>query len=125
MAKQVQLVASYWTLAGGAEPHTDHEYSDFSFQERVGAAAKAGFTGIGIWHADLEHTLKSNSLRDMRRILDDHAMTHIELEFLTDWWFTQGERRALCEQRKALLLDAAEALDARQNLIFHCDGHHR
>ena len=76
MAKQVQLVASYWTLAGGAEPHTDHEYSDFSFQERVGAAAKAGFTGIGIWHADLEHTLKSNSLRDMRRILDDHAMTH-------------------------------------------------
>jgi sugar phosphate isomerase/epimerase len=113
MAKQVQLVASYWTLAGGAEPHTDHEYSDFSLQERVGAAAKAGFTGIGIWHADLEHTLKSNSLRDMRRILDDHAMTHIELEFLTDWWFTQGERRALCEQRKALLLDAAEALDAR------------
>jgi sugar phosphate isomerase/epimerase len=39
-------------------------------------------------------------------------MTHIELEFLTDWWFTQGERRALCEQRKRLLLDAAEALDA-------------
>ena len=25
---------------------------------------------------------------------------------------TQGERRALCEQRKRLLLDAAEALDA-------------
>ena len=57
MAKQVQLVASYWTLAGGAEPHTDHEYSDFSFQQRVRAAAEAGFSGFGIWHADLEHTL--------------------------------------------------------------------
>jgi sugar phosphate isomerase/epimerase len=112
MIKQVQLVASYWTLAGGAEPHTDHEYSHFTFQDRVSAAAEAGFTGFGIWHADLEHTLKSQSLRDMRRILDDHGMMHIELEFLTDWWFQEGPRQAVCEQRKRLLLDAAEALHA-------------
>ena len=79
MAKQVQLIASYWTLAAGAEPHTDHEYSKFSFQDRVTAAAQAGFTGFGIWHADLEHTLKTQSLRDMRRTLDDNGMTHIEL----------------------------------------------
>ncbi|HEX2791101.1 MAG TPA: sugar phosphate isomerase/epimerase family protein [Steroidobacteraceae bacterium] len=112
MTEQVQLVASYWTLAGGAEPHTDHEYSKFSFNDRVTAAAQAGFDGFGIWHADLEHTLKSQSLRDMRRTLDDNGMTHIELEFLTDWWFQDGERRAACEQRKRLLLDAASALNA-------------
>ena len=112
MTKPVELVASYWTLAGGAEPHTDHEYSSFSFQDRVSAAAHAGFNGFGIWHADLEHTLKTHSLRDMRRTLDDHGMTHIELEFLVDWWFRDGERRAACEQRKRLLLNAAVALGA-------------
>jgi sugar phosphate isomerase/epimerase len=112
MAKPVQLIASYWTLAAGAEPHTDHEYSTFSFQDRVTAAAQSGFTGFGIWHADLEHTLKTQSLRDMRRTLDDNGMTHIELEFLTDWWFRDGERRRRCEQRKRLLLEAASALGA-------------
>jgi sugar phosphate isomerase/epimerase len=112
MAKQMQLVASYWTLAGGAEPHTDHEYSHFSFQERVSAAAEAGFSGFGIWHADLEHTLQSLSLRQMRRILDDHGITYVELEFLTDWWFRDGERHAACEQRKRLLFDAADTLHA-------------
>ena len=112
MAMQAQLLASYWTLAGGAEPHTDHEYSHFSFQDRVSAAAGAGFTGFGIWHADLQHTLQSQSLRAMRRILDDHGMTHVELEFLADWWFKDGERHAACEQRKRLLFDAATALNA-------------
>ncbi len=112
MTKQMQLVASYWTLAGGAEPHTDHEFSKFSFQERVSAAAEAGFTGFGIWHADLEHTLQSLSLRQMRRILEDNGITYVELEFLTDWWFRDGERHEACEQRKRLLLDAAAALQA-------------
>jgi sugar phosphate isomerase/epimerase len=48
----------------------------------------------------------------MRRSLDDNGMTHIELEFLTDWWFKDGARRAACEQRKRMLLDAASALNA-------------
>ena len=30
MAGDVDLLASYWTLAVGAEPHTDHEYSTSS-----------------------------------------------------------------------------------------------
>jgi len=47
----VELIASYWTLAGGAEPHTDHEFSLFDFKDRVEACAKVGFKGIGIWHA--------------------------------------------------------------------------
>lgn len=112
MTRQVQLLASYWSIAGGAWPHTDHEYSVFSFRDRVAAAARAGFTGFGIWHADLEHTLQTRSLRDMRRILDDNGMTHVELEFLLDWWFRDGERKAACDDRKRLLFDAAAALGA-------------
>jgi sugar phosphate isomerase/epimerase len=113
MAKQVQLLASYWSIAGAAQPHSDHEYSNYSFKDRVAAAARTGFVGFGIWHADLEHTLKTLSLRDMRKILDDHGMIHVELEFLNDWWFKDGERKAACDARKRLLLDAAEALAAR------------
>ena len=112
MTKQVQLLASYWSIAGGAWPHTDHEFSVFSFEDRVAAAARAGFTGFGIWHADLEHTLQTQSLRDMRRILDDNGMTHVELEFLLDWWFPDGARKAACDERKRLLFDAAAALGA-------------
>ncbi|HEV7433104.1 MAG TPA: hypothetical protein VGN77_08670, partial [Steroidobacteraceae bacterium] len=110
MAKQVQLLASYWSIAGGAWPHSEHEYSSYSFEERVRAAARAGFSGFGIWHADLEHTLKTVSLRDMRKILDDHGMVHVELEFLVDWWFKDGERKAACDARARLLLEAAAAL---------------
>lgn len=113
MANPVQLLASYWSIAGGARPHSDHEYSVFSFKDRVAAAARAGFSGFGIWHADLEHTLRTLSLRDMRKVLDDHGMVHIELEFLMDWWFVDGERKIACDARKRLLLDAAEALGAR------------
>lgn len=111
MANQVQLLASYWSIAA-AWPHSDREYSPFGFEDRVAAAARAGFTGFGIWHADLEHTLQTRSLRDMRKILDDHGMIHVELEFLLDWWFREGERKAACDARKRMLFDAAEAFGA-------------
>src|SRR5579872_827558 len=112
MADTVALLGSYWTLAVGAEPHTAHEYSTVGFRERVAAAARAGFTGIGIWHADLEHTLRTLSLEDMRRILDDHGIRHVELEFLNDWFLT-GEPKRQSDIRKRLLFEAAEALSAR------------
>lgn len=108
----VELIASYWTLAGGALPHSDREYSTFEFRERVEACARAGFRGMGFWHADLMHTLERRSLKEMRRILDDNGMKHVELEFLTDW-FLDGERRRQSDERRRLLLEAAEALGAR------------
>jgi sugar phosphate isomerase/epimerase len=108
----VELLASYWTLAGGALPHTDREYSPFDFQNRVEAAAKAGFRGMGIWHADLAHVLTHRSLKEMKRILDDNGIKHLELEFLGDW-FLEGEQKKQSDIRKKMLLTAAEALGAR------------
>lgn len=105
------LLASYWTIAGGALPHTDKEYSPFEFKERVEAAAIAGFRGIGIWHADLAHTLERQSLREMKRILDDNGVNFVELEFLTDW-FLEGDRKKKSDVEKKRLLDAAGALEA-------------
>jgi sugar phosphate isomerase/epimerase len=107
----VKLVGSYWTLAGGAYPHTDREYCPFDFRERVEIAARAGFRGFGIWHADLEHALERYALADVRRILDDNGMEHVELEFIFDW-FTEGEKRKRSDRLRHLLLGAAEALGA-------------
>jgi len=111
MKQEIELLASYWTLAGGAEPHTDREHSAFEFRDRVEAAARAGFKGFGIWHADLYHTLESRSLEDMKQILDDNGMKRIELEFLRDW-FRDGEEKKQSDLEKKKLLEAACVLNA-------------
>jgi sugar phosphate isomerase/epimerase len=111
MTKDVELLASYWTIAGGALPHTDREYSPFDFEDRVRAAAKAGFKGVGIWHADLDHILESRSLTEMKRIFDDNGIKHVELEFIADW-FLEGERKKRSDIQKRKLLGAAAALGA-------------
>jgi sugar phosphate isomerase/epimerase len=111
MPPAVELLASYWTISSGL-PHTDREYSLFDFKDRVEAVARAGFKGFGIWHADLDHVLQRRSLKEMKQILDDNGITHIELEFLTDW-FMDGEKKKKSNIQKEALLTAAEVLGAR------------
>jgi sugar phosphate isomerase/epimerase len=112
MGKQVDLVASYWTLAG-VFPNGPREFSRFDFQDRVKAASAAGFKGLGIWHADLAHILERRTLGDMKRILDDNGMEHVEVEFVTDW-FLDGEKKRRSDERRKMLLDAAEVLQAKR-----------
>ena len=110
MNDTVDLMNLYWTSAGiypGAG-----EISPFDFKDRVEAAARAGFKGIGIWHTDLEHSLIHRSLKEMKTILDDNGIQHLELEFLTDW-FLDGARKAESDSRKRRLLEASAALNAR------------
>jgi sugar phosphate isomerase/epimerase len=111
MNNNVELLASYWTISGGV-PHTDREYSPFDFRDRVESAAKAGFKGFGIWHSDLDHVLEKRSLKEMKQILDDNGIKHIEIEFLTDW-FLEGERKKKSDIQRAKLLKAAEVLQAK------------
>jgi len=106
-----ELVASYWTIAG-VFPGRAVEYSRFEFEDRVQALAEAGFKGLGIWHADLEHILERRTLADMKRILDDNGMKHVEVEFLTDW-FLEGEKKKHSDERRKMLLTAAETLHAK------------
>jgi sugar phosphate isomerase/epimerase len=108
----VELIASYWTIAGDVHPHSETEYSPFDFEDRVVAASKAGFKGIGLKEVDLEHILERRSLKDMKRIFDDNGIQHVELEFLTDW-FLAGEKKKKSDRTRQLLLTAAEALGAR------------
>jgi sugar phosphate isomerase/epimerase len=106
----VELMNLFWTTAG-VFPDLNG-YSRFDFKDRVAAAARAGFKGIGIWHTDLEHILLHRSLPEMKMILDDYGMEYLELEFLTDW-FLDGERKAASDQVKRRLLEASQALNAK------------
>jgi sugar phosphate isomerase/epimerase len=110
--KSPELLASYWTICGAAEPHSEREFSPFSLRDRAVSASRAGFTGLGIWHADLAHLRSQHSLPAMKRILDDHGIRHLELEFLTDW-FVDGEKRKASDVTRRMLLESAAGLGAR------------
>jgi sugar phosphate isomerase/epimerase len=110
----VELLASYWTLAGPVELHTGREWSLFDVADRVSAAANAGFHGLGLWHADLLHILERRGLPELRTILDDAGMVYVELEFLSDWFLDPGtEERRRSDQCRRTLLESAAVLGAR------------
>jgi sugar phosphate isomerase/epimerase len=111
MTQPVQILGSYWTLAVGADP-LGEQRCFHDFRVRVQTAAKAGFTAMGFWHADISEVLRKYSFREMKRILDDHGITQIEVEWLLDW-YCSDQRRETSDATRQLLLDAAEGLGAR------------
>jgi sugar phosphate isomerase/epimerase len=110
MKHSEELMCLYWTTAGVFPGRG--EISRFDFLDRVQVAARSGFTGIGIWHVDLEHILQHRTLQEMKKILDDNGIVHVELEFLTDW-FLDGARKSESDSRKRRLFEASEALHAK------------
>ncbi len=107
------LLALYWTVSGPVEVHGGREWSLFDLADRCEQAARTGFKGIGIWHADLEHVLETRSLADVKRLLDDNGLEYLELECLLDWFLDpDDERRQAADATRALLFEAAAALDA-------------
>ncbi len=109
----MDLLGLYWTTSGPVEVHAGREWSLFDFADRCAEAAKAGFRGIGVWHADLAHVLEARTLGDMRAILEANGLQYLELEFLMDWFLDPGdERRREADATRRLLFEAAGALGA-------------
>ena len=54
MRSKVNILGSYWTLAAGTAP-LGLEVCAHDIGERVECAARAGYAGMGFWHADLAH----------------------------------------------------------------------
>jgi sugar phosphate isomerase/epimerase len=111
MTKPLEFIGSFWTLAVGADPMGDQRCLH-GFRTRVEIAAKAGFTGMGFWHADILEIRKKHSFEDMKHILDANGIVNVEVEWLLDWYCTDA-RKAASDEIRVLLLDAAEALRAR------------
>jgi len=114
MTNDPDVLGSYWTLAGDVDPAGDQGWSPWDFERRVETAAEVGFTGIGLWHDDLRKILEERTLDEMRGILDEHGIEHVELEFVDDWFLPpDDDRRAAADRRRDELFAAADALDAR------------
>jgi sugar phosphate isomerase/epimerase len=111
MTKPLEFIGSFWTLAVGADPLGDQRCLH-DFRTRVEIAARAGFTGMGFWHADIVEIRKKYSFKDMKHILDANGIINVEVEWLLDWYCTDA-RKAASDEIRALLLEAAEVLRAR------------
>jgi sugar phosphate isomerase/epimerase len=112
MTRPIRILGSYWTLAVGADPDPRGDPRCLhDFRLRVETAAKAGFTAMGFWHADLLENRRRLGFPEMKRILDGNGIDWIEVEWLLDWFCTDARRAASDETRK-LLLDAAEEFGA-------------
>ncbi len=123
MAGHAELVGLYWTVSGPVEVHVGREWSLFDWADRCAAAQKVGFSGLGIWHADLEHVLETRSLREMRQIFDDNGLRYLELEFLMEWFLDpDDERRQAADRSRALLFDAAAEFDAHHIKVGNIPG---
>jgi sugar phosphate isomerase/epimerase len=117
------LLALYWTVSGPVEVHVGREWSLFDWPDRCAEAARVGFAGVGIWHADLEHQLETRTLAELRRIFDDSGLRYLELEFLMDWFLDPGdERRRESDRIRELLFKAAAALPAHHIKVGNIPG---
>jgi len=114
MTENVDLIASYWTIAGKLtfSDGMDLDGSPLEFPRRVEAAARGGYAGVGLSYPDLRKTIARYGHDGMAAILRDNGMRHFEVEFLTDW-FTTGERRRVSDVVRRDLLTAAEKTGAR------------
>lgn len=115
MSKKIpELLAAYWTVAGDVYPGGPTEVSPFSLQDRAQAAAKAGYTGMGLVHADLMANAAMMGLSGIRRVLDDNGIAHVEVEFLSDWYLDASDPlRQASDKARRELMECAAALGAR------------
>jgi sugar phosphate isomerase/epimerase len=109
----IDLVACYWTVAGPVEIHNGREWSTFEWQDRCAQAARVGYSGVGLWSADIEHQLEDRSMAEMARIFRDAGLKHIEIEFVQDFFMPDGSPEKIESNRvKETLFEAAAEFDA-------------
>src|SRR5580704_4429932 len=94
MGSGIELVASYWTIAGKLKfsEGMDLDGSPIDFPVRVEAAARGGYAGVGLSYPDLRKTVERYGNDGINSILRENGIKYFEVEFLTDWYMT-GERR--------------------------------
>ncbi|HEY1516011.1 MAG TPA: sugar phosphate isomerase/epimerase [Solirubrobacteraceae bacterium] len=118
-----ELMALYWTVSGPVEVHFGREWSLFSWSDRCAEAAKAGFKGIGLWHADVSHQLESTTLDEMVHTFRDAGLKYLEVEFLADFFVPAGEpARAESDRLRTQLFETAAAFDAHHIKVGNIPG---
>jgi len=110
---ETELMALYWTVSGPVEVHTGREWSLFDWRDRCAEAAKVGFKGLGLWHADVSHQLETRTLEEMAKVFRDAGLKYLEVEFLWEFFVPPGQpARADSDRLRKQLFDTAVAFDA-------------
>jgi sugar phosphate isomerase/epimerase len=123
VGEDLELVGAYWTVSGPVVVHVGREWSLFDWADRCAEARKVGMSGLGIWHADLQHVLETRSLAEMKDVFDDNGLRYLELEFIMDWFLDpDDERRRASDEIRELLFEAAAALDADHIKVGNIPG---
>lgn len=107
------LLASYFTIAGDHPPSLATGVSPHPLRARIEAAGRAGYRGFGFYASDLAASRERLGWRDIRALLADNGIRHVEVECLRDW-FADGAARAASDAERRLLLEAAGELGAFQ-----------
>lgn len=106
-----RVMASYWTLAGDRFPGGPVQASGLPIQDRLKAAAAAGFAGVGLLSEDLKAIEGTTPLPVLNSMIAGLGL-QVELEALTGW-YQGGATRARSDLQRRQLLNAANALGAR------------
>ena len=101
------IIASYFTLTGASVMDPPR----FSFEERVAAAAAAGFSGMGLMVTDYQAIVEGGAKpADLRAVADDHGIAVAELEFLMGW-HADDDREA--RKAEAVFYEMADLFGSR------------
>ncbi|WP_240334368.1 sugar phosphate isomerase/epimerase family protein [Sphingobium estronivorans] len=107
------LIATCWTTAGNVRADQPDNCSLWPLEQRIEAAARAGYTGFGFWLGDLRlWRERGGDYATLRAHLSDAGLTVIELEYLAEW-FADGELRLWSDAARSDLFRAADELGAR------------
>lgn len=109
----IDLLASYWTIAGDTYPGAPSEVSPFPLRERAEAATAAGWRGMGFVHADIVAQIEKLGMREVKGIFADNDVRHLELEFVVDWHLG-GPRRQASDAMFRDLLDIGSELGVKK-----------
>jgi sugar phosphate isomerase/epimerase len=85
------------------------------FDERVAAAAAAGFAGIGLYvheYARLRED-EGRSTADIAAVLDHHGIVLADIEVASGWWATEGDSYEGCRRIETLAYEMADAFGVR------------
>jgi sugar phosphate isomerase/epimerase len=120
---EIELLDLYWTSAGPVDVHYGREWSTFDWRDRCAHAARVGFRGLGLWHADVAHQLETRTLKEMKETFDDAGLEHLEVEFLADFFVAPGQpARTESDRLRTRLFETAATFDAHHIKVGNIPG---
>jgi sugar phosphate isomerase/epimerase len=120
---EIELMALYWTVSGPVEVHFGREWSTFDWRERCAQAARVGFRGLGLWHADVAHQLETTTLAEMKQVFDDAGLRYLEVEFLADFFAEPGTpERTASDALRQQLFETAATFEAHHIKVGNIPG---